>query len=330
MFRYIVRRLAVFPLALILIHFLGFSYAYIARPIRAARTPYLREQVENPLPLLVTYQQHIQGILNGSLLEPAEKGPQIGSFAQDLWNSFIASLGLLVIALLISTLLGMLLGLLAVRNQPPGIRGWFTPFTSLGLAMPSFYIGSLTVLAIVFLSIVNGPTNQKLVPIRGFGWDAHLILPVIALILFPTVQIAQVTANLMVGELGKQYVIAARSFGHTWHDIRWRQAMRNILATVILTIAKTFRILVGELVVVEWLFNWPGLGKLLASTLVPGKLSTNLGASRLFLDPPIIAFDIVIIAALFLLVDIFASVVVRIVDPRLRHQDELNQPGGLG
>jgi ABC-type dipeptide/oligopeptide/nickel transport system permease component len=72
----------------------------------------------------------------------------------------------------------------------------------------------------------------------------------------------------MVGELGKQYIIAARSFGHTWHDIRLRQAMRNIIATVILTIAKTFRILVGELVVVEWLFNWPGLGRMLASTLV--------------------------------------------------------------
>jgi peptide/nickel transport system permease protein len=199
----------------------------------------------------------------------------------------------------------MLLGLLAVRNQPPGLRSWFTPFTSLGLAMPSFYIGSLCILAIVFLSMAKGSTDEMLAPIRGFGWDAHLILPVIALMLFPTVQIAQVTANLMVDELGKQYIIAARSFGYTWHDIHWRQVMRNIIATVILTIAKTFRILDGELVVVEWLFNWPGLGKLLASTLVPGKLSTNMGESRLFLDPSIIAFDIVIIADLFLLVEIF-------------------------
>lgn len=330
MFKYIIRRLAIFPLALILIHFLGFSYAYIARPIRAARTPYLREQVENPLPLLVSYQQHIQDILSGSLFEPIEKGPQIGTFAQDMWNSFVASLGLLVVALILSTLFGMLLGLLAVRNQPPSLRGWFTPFTSLGLAMPSFYIGSLSILAIVFVSVANNSADEKLLPIRGFGWDAHLVLPVFALMLFPTVQIAQVTANLMVGELGKQYIIAARSFGHTWHDIRWRQAMRNIMAAIILTIAKTFRILVGELVVVEWLFNWPGLGRLLASTLVPGRLSTNLGASRLFLDPTIIAFDIVIIAALFLLADIIASAIVRIIDPRLRNQDEPNQPGGLG
>jgi ABC-type dipeptide/oligopeptide/nickel transport system permease component len=330
MFRFILRRLAILPIALILIHFLGFTYAYVARPIRAARTPYLRERVNNPLPLLETYQQHIQDIFNGSLLKPSEKGSNVGSLAQDLGQAFIASLGLLAITLVISTLLGLLFGLLAVRDQPPGLRGWFTPLSTLGLAMPSFYIGSLSVLAIVFLSLVNGPTNQKLVPIRGFGWDNHLILPVFALMLFPTVQIAQVTANLMVGELGKQYVIAARSFGHTWHDIRWRQAMRNILSAVILTIASTFRMLVGELIVVEWLFNWPGLGRLLASTLVPGKLSSNLGASSLFLDPPTVAIDIAIIAALFLLTDLFASVMVRIVDPRLRAQDESAQSGGLG
>ena len=196
--------------------------------------------------------------------------------------------------------------------------------------MPSFYIGSLSVFAIIFLSLMSGPGHKQLIPIRGFGWDNHLILPVLALILFPTVQIAQVTANLMVGELGKQYIIAARSFGHTWHDIRLRQAMRNIIATIILTIVKTFRLLVGELVVVEWLFNWPGLGRMLASTLVPGQLSNNLGASRLFLDPPTVAADIVIIAALFLLVDLIASILVRIIDPRLRAQDELTTSGGPG
>jgi ABC-type dipeptide/oligopeptide/nickel transport system permease component len=88
--------------------------------------------------------------------------------------------------------------------------------------------------------------------------------------------------------------------------------------------------LVGELVVIEWLFNWPGLGKMLASTLVPGQLSANLGASALFLDPPTVALDITIIGALFLLADLFASVLVRIIDPRLRAQDETAPSGSLG
>jgi ABC-type dipeptide/oligopeptide/nickel transport system permease component len=329
MHKFILRRLAILPIALVLIHFLGFTYAYVARPIRAARTPYLREQVSNPAPLLETYKQYIQDIFNGSLLKPPEKGPQIGSFAQDLWQACIASMGLLAIVISLSILLGVALGLLAVRNQPPGVRRWLIPLSTIGLAMPSFYVGSLGILAVVYLAMSQGPTNVRPFPIRGFGWDNHLILPVIALMLRPTVQIAQVTAGLLAGELGKQYVIAARSFGHTWRDIRWRQAMRNTLAAVILSIAGSFRQLVGELVVVEWLFSWPGLGKLLASTLVPGLVSTNLGSSALFLDPPTVAAAFTIIGALFLMADLLASVLVRVIDPRLRSQGEAAMPGGL-
>jgi peptide/nickel transport system permease protein len=329
MLRFILRRLALLPFALILIHFMGFTYAYVARPIRAARTPYLRQEVENPLPLLETYKQQVEDIFNGSLSQPYERGPQIGSLGQDLWQGLLASLGLLTISLLCSILFGVALGLLAIRNQPPGVRSWLTPLSTIGLAMPSFYIGSLSILAIVYFAMARDPLAASPLPIHGFGWDNHLVLPVLALMLRPTVQIAQVTANLLVGELGKQYIIAARSFGHTWHDIRWRQAMRNILAAVILSIASTFRLLVGELVVVEWLFEWPGLGEMLASTLVPGMLSSSLGATHYFLDPTIVAFDIAIFGALFLLADLFASALVRIVDPRLRLQDEPALPGAF-
>jgi peptide/nickel transport system permease protein len=196
--------------------------------------------------------------------------------------------------------------------------------------MPSFYVGSLSILAVVYLAMSQGSNSEPPFPIRGYGWDNHLILPVIALMLRPTVQIAQATAGLLAGELGKQYVIAARSFGHTWRDIRWRQAMRNNLAAIILSIAGSFRLLMGELVVVEWLFSWPGLGKLLASTLVPGLLSTNLGTSALFLDPLTVAAAITIIGTIFLIIDLIASVLVRVIDPRLRSQGEAAAPGGMG
>jgi peptide/nickel transport system permease protein len=146
--------------------------------------------------------------------------------------------------------------------------------------------------------------------------------------LHPTVQIAQVTANLLVGELGKPYIIAARSFGHTWQDIRWRQALRNVIAPVIIAIAGSFRMLVGELIVVEWLFSWPGLGNLLASTLVPNELSTRLGANFNFLDPPIVAAVITIIGALFILTDMITPILVRIFEPRLRAEDEAGPGGG--
>jgi peptide/nickel transport system permease protein len=330
MLRYIFRRLAILPFALILIHFLAFSYAYIAKPMRAASTPNLHQQVASQPPLLISYSQYIQDIFHGALLKPVIEGPQISSFGQDLSQALLASSGLLAISLSLSILIGLLLGFLAVRSDPPGVRGWMSFISTIGLSMPSFYIGSLSILVIVFVLVLRGPNSESLIPIRGYGWDNHLILPVLALMLRPTVQIAQVTANMLVGELGKQYIVAARSFGHTWHDIRWRQALRNVIASIILSIAGTFRLLVGELIVVEWLFNWRGLGNMLAATLVPNTLSTNLGANYLFLDPATVAGVITLIGMFFLVADLLASISVHLADPRLRLTEATESEGGPG
>jgi peptide/nickel transport system permease protein len=325
MIRFLLRRILIIPFALIVIHFLAFAYATAARPIRAARTPYLRESIEN-VPLVESYTAHIQQILSGNI----EDVPgAFGSLGETMWEASKASLGLLVPAMLASTVVGLLLGSQAVRTQPSGVKRWLTPIATIGLATPSFYLGSLGILGIVYYMLWRGPGAVSPLPISGFGWDKHLILPVVVLSLRPAVQIAQVVAGLMSGELRKDYVVAERSFGYNWRSIRWKYGMKNILAPVLLTIASTFRLSVGELVVVEWLYRWPGLGYLLASALVPGELSTNLGATPLFLNPPLISAIIVVIAAMFLIVDLVVSVAVRIIDPRLRPQDEAVKAGGF-
>ena len=324
MIRFIARRILIIPIALVIIHFLAFTYAHFAGPIRAARTPDLRQRFESS-PLLDTYFAHVQDFFNGGEATlPATREEFLTMFRQAAG----ASLGLLGISLAVSILLGFVLGLMAVRSQPPGVRRWLTPLSTLGLAMPSFYLGSLGILVVVYYVLVIKPGSPGLLPIKGFGWDTHLVMPAIALSLRPTVQIAQVIAGLLAGELGKQYVIAARSFGHDWRSIRWKLAMRNILASVLLTLASTLRLAFGELVVVEWFFSWPGLGRLLASALVPGQLSSQLGATSYFLNPPIIAAVVLIISGVFLLVDLVASLAVRAVDPRLRGGEELARAGG--
>jgi ABC-type dipeptide/oligopeptide/nickel transport system permease component len=138
-------------------------------------------------------------------------------------------------------------------------------------------------------------------------------------------QIAQVTANLLMSELGKRYIVAARSFGHTWRAIRWDKALRNVLAPIILTMAGSFRLMMAELILVEWLFSWPGLGRLLVQTLVPPNLSSvggMLNTSAFFLNPPLVAGLLTIFSLLFLLADLLASATAKIVDPRLRMVEE--------
>jgi peptide/nickel transport system permease protein len=313
MTRFILRRLAVIPVALLLIHFLGFAYAHFAGPIRASRMPYVFFEVDPP-PLLPTYRDYLQQILRLDLgAVPGAQEP----LGAAILRATAASLGLLALAFILSIIIGTALGFRASRLNPPRTSQWLTILSTVGLAMPSFYIGSLFVVASITYVLQKGPGTEAPLPIRGFGWDKHLIAPTLALMVRPTVQIARMTSSLLVDELNKQYILAARSFGHTWRAIRGRLALSNILAPVILTTIGSLRLMVGELILVEWLFQWPGLGRLLGWTLVPPLLSSS-GGGPLFLNPPVVAAVVAVFAAIFLVTDFIAVVLVRVIDPRLR------------
>ena len=310
---FILRRLALIPVALLLVNCLGFSYAHLAQDVRAARNPY--QAAEEGAPLLPAYAAYLRDAVRLDLgVLPYAAGQD--TVAATVGRSGVASLGLMAIAAVISIFAGVSMGLRSVRAEPPRASLWLTAFGTIGLAMPSFFAGSLMIAgAVAFL--IWGPDVDIPVPLGGYGWDAHLVLPVLALLVRPAAQIAQVTSGLLVDELGKQYVVAARSAGHSWRSIFRRYAFRNILPAVFVTIGGSLRLLVGELIIVEWLFSWPGLGRLVAQTLVPAH-TTSAAESLQFLHPPLLAAALTTIAAFFLLVDFVASTLAASVDPRLR------------
>ena len=152
---------------------------------------------------------------------------------------------------------------------------------------------------------------------KGLGWTAHLVLPVLALAVRPTAQIAQVVASLLAGELGKQYITAARGKGVAERRVVAHHALRNIWASVAQAGASTVRLLVGEQIVVEWLFSWPGLGYLMAGALLPAEFAAASVESRFF-DPPLVASLLTIFAALFVTADMVAGAIAWLADPRQR------------
>ena len=320
MVRFLFVRLAIIPPALILINFLGYGYAHLVKPLRAFRNPYVAATIESE-PVISSYGAYFQSVLQNDLGEIVNPWGTQGvlPIGQVILEASLASLGLLIAALLLSILVGTVLGFWAAKTEPPSIARWLTSFSTLGLAMPTFFIGGLF-FALWFLYVLWGGPGTIPLPISGFGWDSHLIVPILVLMVRPTVQIAQVTAGQLTDEFGKQYVVAARSRGQRWSVIRRRDAFRNILVPVIMTMAASVRILVGELIVVEWLFNWPGLGNLLAQTLIPTGTAFSRGHPEggLFLDPPLVAIVLTIFAFLFIMTDLTASILVKVFDPRLR------------
>ena len=207
----------------------------------------------------------------------------------------------------------MLIGLLGVRLNPPGVRDWLTGVSILGLSTPAFFIGRLGVALLLLLTIYARLGSVPL-PIQGFGWDWHLILPLVALCVRPTAMIAQIVAGLLAGELGQQYIVAARGKGLAERRVIWHHALRNVWAPVAHALAGAVRLLVADLIVVEWLFGWPGLGFLMAATLIPAQVaSATVDAG--FLDPPLVASLLTIFAAIFLITDLLAGALARAADP---------------
>jgi ABC-type dipeptide/oligopeptide/nickel transport system permease component len=322
MIKFIARRLAILPFALLLVHFLGYSYAHLVRPMRAERNPFLAETTKDQEPLFTAYSSYWKQVFEGEFGEmknpwKATRGG-LDKLQDVIMTATKASLGLLGLALAVSIVLGVSIGVVAARFNPPSVARWMTTVSTFGMAMPSFFIGSLF-FAAWFLYAMWSPSGVLPLPLSGFGWDKHLIMPVVVLMARPTVQIAQMTAGFLVDELGSQYVVAARSVGNTWRRIRRRNAFHNILAPVILTIAGSTRWLVGELIVVEWLFDWWGLGNLLSQTLIPPAINSFAAQEGIvFLNPAVVAAVLMIFGGIFILTDLFASVLAKLFDPRLR------------
>ncbi len=304
MTHFLIRRLLVIPPALLLINFLGYAYAYLVAPIQASANPYSTLQA-NISSVWDGYGSYLWNALHLNLGSMPAGNQPIG---EALGQAALASLGLLGISLFFSIIVGLLLGMAAARPDPPRISGWLVPLTTVGLASPSFFIG-VVLITLSIAYILWSPTGAPLFPFMGFGWDAHLIVPVLALMVRPTMQIAQVTSSLMCEEFGKQYVITARSFGNTWPVIRRRHVLRNILAGVILAISASLRLEVAELVIVEYLVSWPGIGRMLAMVLSSYEMLQN---------PAILAALVSVLAVLFLFLELAGSTLIKWVDPRLR------------
>lgn len=306
--RFLLKRLLIALLAVASASLIGFGYAHLART-----------GVGNPLfagsrvaePLLPAYAAWLRALFGGEAVQTVTYGNQ---FAGTVARAAVASLALLLPALLLSLLMGVLLGLAGVRRSPPGVRGWLLAVSTLGQATPSFFAGSLAIAGLLAL-IIWGPFDRVLLPVQGYGLDAHLILPALVLAVRPTAYMAQVVASLAAGELGRPYVRTAVAKGLTWEQATRRHALRNIQAPLAQTTARTLRTLVAELILVEWLFGWPGLGALLAGTLIPNRMLSS-GVEAAFLDPPLVATIVTLLALFFVAMDTLAAILTRWLDPR--------------
>ena len=314
MLRFVLRRLLTFPLILLLANFIGFAFAFYFVPIISNSNPYATGQTLLP-PLFPEYFAYLVKFAKLDFGVTFNGEPVFVAIARFSLNSF----GLVAIALFLSILLGIFFGRLAVRRDSMKVSVWLTVIATLGLASPGFYIALLLISAFLLITIY-GP--GLVIPFQGFGWDAHLILPVLVLMVQPTVKIAQVTGSTLVDELQKPYVKAGISLGHTFRAMKNRFAFRSVVAPIVQAVAYSTRLMVAELIIIERLFNWPGLGKFIGAVLQPASFFSVTQMNRATM-----AALLTTLVLIFLLIDLITILVARLIDPRLR-TDMLTETGG--
>ncbi|MHB0856126.1 MAG: ABC transporter permease subunit [Anaerolineae bacterium] len=209
---------------------------------------------------------------------------------------------LLVLAMALGGLVGGLLGVLAAAVRRPGVSLAVVVVSIVGVSMPSFLLGMLLQLAeITFYK----QTGIRLVPVGGYGWDSHLVLPVLVLAGRPIAQVARLTHMSVSAVLGQDYVRTAHAKGQTRRGVWMLHILPNVLPSVLTGMVTSLRFSLSSLPVVEVLFGWPGAGLALLVLLRNGQI---WGATAV----------IVLMGGAFVLANILLEAVYRILDPRLR------------
>ena len=303
MFRLILRKLLLIVIFLPVLNVIGFFYAQVHPRL------FFSPSGNNAEVTTASYSQYVQGLLHGNL---GEIGNQ--TVAEIIAVPIRNSLTLVGISLVAAVIFGLLLGLLSISPRTKRISPFALIVLSAGSSLPGFLFGGLALSFMIYQTLYAG-RSSTLLPISGYGLDEHLILPVLVLILQPTMYIAKVTASLLENELQQDYVRVARSKGLSWLRLLWRHALPNMIAPVLLTIGESLRLMVGALVIVEAIFIWPGIGRIFLFTI--GLRLDARPPGVYFGNPYLLATIAVVLGALLLLADLIANVLAYRLDPRL-------------
>lgn len=219
-----------------------------------------------------------------------------------LARTYPKSMGLLLVALFLATLMGVPLGTLAALKRYSRLSPVVVTTSILGISAPSFFVAMLLQIAEL---LFYKSTGIRLLPLFGFGWDRHLLLPALALAAAPTARIARLTYITLCDVLEKEYIRTAHAKGLGARAILFRHAFSNAAIPILTSLGVSIRQSLSVLPVVEFFFSWPGVGLQLLKSL------------RWF-DARAVTGLVLSLGVTFLLVNLALEILYRRLDPKLR------------
>ncbi len=305
---YIIRKLLLAIPVIVLATFIVFLMLYItgADPIASISPPHasaaelqkLREKYGLDEPFIVQYGKFLARLLQGDLGQSVG----LGTLGADV--SFLVSqrlprtLELMAIGLTISYSIGIPLGVLAALKQNSVRDRGIMVFTLVAYAMPSFWLGMLMMLVFAI--------NTHLLPLGGtVGGFSSIILPALTLGLGNAALTTRMMRSSMLEVQRQDFITQLRSKGISERSVIFKHALKNAILPVITVIGLDIGWFVAGAVVVETIFQWPGLGKLVIDSISNADFPTVQGC-------------ILVLAFFVIIGNLVADILYAFVDPRVR------------
>ncbi len=221
----------------------------------------------------------LRALLHGDLglSSSASRGLRPVPVSSVLPAILIRSFGLMAAALLLTLLIGVPLGAVSAKQRNSRLSLVTFVLSLLGASLPTFFIAMLLQMAV--LGYMRRTGQPAPLPVGGFGWDAHIVLPALVLAARPIAQVARVTHLSLVEQLDADFVRTARAKGLREWRIWTGHIARNAAIPILTTLATTLRFTLSSLAIVELFFGWPGVGFNLLRAIGSG--DTNLTVALL-------------------------------------------------
>jgi peptide/nickel transport system permease protein len=247
-------------------------------------------------PLIVQYVSWLSRSLQGDLgMSYKTSQPAL----DEILIRLPATVKLAILSILISIIIGIPLGIAAAIKQNTIVDYICSTGAVIGVSIPNFWLALILIL--VFSLYLN------LTPVMGYGGVEHIALPAITLGTGMAAATARLTRSSMLEVIRQDYVRTARGKGLAERTIIIRHALKNALIPVITIVGLEMGHLLGGTVIVETIFAWPGIGKLLIDAI----------SQR---DLPVIQGCVIFITVMYVFANLIVDMSYSFVDPRIRYE----------
>ena len=250
----------------------------------------LRAKMGMDKPLIVQYFNYVKGLLHLDLGKSIITNKNI---SDEIFFRFRNTAELAVAGMLISSVFGIIIGIIAAVNRDRWLDKTLMSLSITGISMPSFLLALLLMLLLVSQWHLLPASGREGSPFTAEGFK-YIILPALTLGISGTASIARLTRSSVVAVLNEEFVMTLKAKG----------LLRNASLPILTMIGLDFGYLLGGAVVTETIFAWPGIGKYAMDAI-----SQN--------DFPAVQGSVLILSMMFMLINLVVDLLYGVLDPRV-------------